>query len=577
MEKIIETLKNLSGLAKSGLGLLAFLIGTVIVLRDNFHLTIVVTIALVTLAGLVAYLLLGKEMRPPELVRRVLPKRPKFLFFGGLGLLAVLAGEVYFFTSPSGKALLAEAFRQERSAPDSSPTFEINLIGLPYPGDEAYYVTDAMIRTGGDLSAYPDFKLTPLQVEIIPKYKGEEKFANLVLRLAGAQKSQDIKLWDEFDNRSGSKTIVLSLGEIIALSGIQESRSEIETSLGLGDQPYQQANLKLQIVRLSNANIAWGEKLLVVKNTPWTQTARMVNRNGLLVDYAFKNWGPDAKFHCHLAVAKTRAEVGLGDHAYWSGIGESADVDCTPFELKSGEAQAKSVLLDSQTIGHELEHGRYLVQVYTFAERADVVFQGGKSYETSSQTWVLANAAHVLTYVLCYDPGKTCEQTETLPVEEKAIRVFPYNSADEWANGVTNFQTRTYPVNNHSANQYILEYWIDPQKTGWVGFGIWFETPADLSEYHGLRFKLILDKSLHPFWLDIKGKIGDSYKTARVGIGNGAYSAAQAEEQVISIPFSAFEGLDWKTIDTIYFGIDSFQVPDAEKHEIRVSEIEFIR
>lgn len=561
MKNLLDIFKSISNLGKTIIGFIVALIADIIFIQTYFQLAVVLTILIIIFAAFIVacYISFAKDFSDPILTISKYPTKTKrFAWIGFLiiSLLVVLLIPIVVIKP--------------------KPTFEIHFIGLPYKGDDAYYLSDAMIRTQGDLSPYDNYSLKPIQVEIIPVYSGNEKFANVALRLLGNKNPKDIKLWDEFDKDAKPTTISLELKDIIVLSGIQENKAEIETNLKLKNKPYQQAKLELQILPLADTGSIWGAKTLTIKSTPWIQTARIVSRDGVKIDYALENLGPETKFHCKVAIARAKSDVDSSDHDFWSGITDTREIGCDSFSLKLGETHEDSIPINRDTIGHDLPHGRYIVQIYTFAERGDLIFNNGFNYDSSSQTWFFANTGNILTFVICNDPDKSCTQTDTLPIEEKIIKTYAFNSWDEFGNGETYFLVKTYPVKNHSTNQYILNYWIDPQKTGWVGFGIQFETPADMSEYRSLQFKLTLDKSTHPLSLDVKCKVGDSGKTFRVGIGDGKYGMAIAEEQTIVIPFSAFEGIDWSQVDNLSFTIDNYQVPTADEHEIQVSEIEFI-
>ena len=456
------------------------------------------------------------------------------------------------------------------------PNFEINFIGLPYQDDSSYYVTDAMIRTKGDLSAYDDFNLIPMQVEVIPNYRGDGKYANIVLRLTGDNgTTKDIELWDKFDN--SPRTVELPLADIIAVSGIQETREELDTNLGLNSKPYPQAHLKLQVVRLSSANSILSEKILTVRNTPWIQTAKIVNRKGLTLDYAVENLGPTAKFYCHVLLARAKSDVSSSDHTFWSGADFVKGMDCEDYKLNSGDINKQSLVISSDTMQSDLTHGRYILEVFTFAERADVRFNNGLTYASSGQSWVLANTGDILTFVICNDPGKTCEETDTLAVEEEMVRAFPFDSKSELGNGETYFAVRTYPLGNRAVNRYYLDYWLDPEKQGWVGLGILFEDVVDVSNFNHVRFRLTLDESPDIIWLDVKSISGDDLATSRVFVGDGTYGTLTPEEQVVVIPLSAFSEVDWTAVDSLYFGLDSSHVPDVGKHTLQIAEIEFLR
>jgi hypothetical protein len=436
-----------------------------------------------------------------------------------------------------------------------------------------------MVRTQGDLSAFTDFEITPTVIEIVPHYSGDEKFGNVVLRISGdSTETKDILLWPDFDRTAHTQTLNLELADIIKISGIKKTIEEIDSSLMLGEKPYQEANLRFEIVRLSEPGKPYEPKLVLpIKNSPWIERVSVLSRNGMVVDYALENLGTNATFYCRMNITKMLSDVGESDHVVWSGTYEIKSPKCGSFALKTGETYKVTIPLNQETLGQDLPRGRYIVQVYTFAERRDLVFKDGFNYENSNNLWVMANSGDIQAFVVCNDPGKSCADSVTFPIEKETIRAYPYSSKDEWDNGTTYFVVRTYPVNNYSTNHYVLDYWIDPQKTGWAGFGIWFENLADVSAFNSIRFKLLLDQSLHPIYLDVKGKIGDTYKTARVEIGSSTYGEPKFEEQEITIPFSAFEGIDWTKVDTLYFGMDSFMVPNAEKHEIQVSEVEFIR
>ena len=461
----------------------------------------------------------------------------------------------------------------------SKPGFEINFLHLPLGSDNAYYVTDSLIRTQGDLSRFHEFQLSPLSVEVVPDYLGNEKYGNVILRMAGSSASKDFQLWADFDQRAQTQTVEISLADILQVSGIQMNAENEATNLMLGATRYQQASLKFDVIRLSQPDRPLGPtRELLVKNAPWKQEVSIVWRDGRFLDYALTNFGGEAKFHCRMNIGRVLSDVSASDDIFWSGV---ATLDnpprCEPFTLKTGETYQVSFALNNDTLGEDLGHGRYLVEIYSFPERADVTFAPESGYDKSGNVWLLSTESHVQTFVVCGDPGKTCEQTSTLPVEQKTIRAFSFTSGAEFNNGYTYFVVRTYALGNRTANQYVLDYSIDPQKTGWVGFGVWFENLVDVSMFNAIQFKLELDASLHPLWLDVKGKVGGDYKVSRVAIGKDPYGAATTAEQTVTVPFSAFEGIDWTQVDTLNFVIDSVQVPDTNQHQLRVSEIQFVR
>lgn len=462
---------------------------------------------------------------------------------------------------------------------DANPSFEINLLNLPFKGETAYYVTDAIIRAGGRLDAYDDFELAPLAVEIVPHYGGQEQFGNIVLRLSGdAGQTRDILLWPDFDRSARTQTVSVSLADIVEVSGIKKLVDDLNSTLMLGDNPYQQASLQFEIIRLSEPDRPYDPALsLPVKNTPWRQSVAVLSRGDMVIDYALENFGGDATFHCRINITRTKGGVDASEHIVWSGTQGVQSPACASFTLKAGETHTATIPLNRETLGSDLARGRYIVQVYTFAERRDLAFRDGFTYENSSDLWVVSNPGDVRAFVVCNDPGKSCADSLTLPVEQAGIKVFPFSSAAEFANGSVSLVTRSYPLDERSANQYILDYSLDPQREGWVGFGVWFEELLDLSSFTGVRFQLTPDASSHALWFEVKYKQNDTYPAPRIMIGDGAYGRPTPGEQLVVIPFDAFEGVDWTAVDTLYFMIDSYMVPDANQHQIKISEIEFIR
>ena len=582
MEKILETLKKVFGSVKGIIGLLVALIGAILLFRENFELTIIVLIILIELIVLVVYIIIWSEKAQTEVkvVEISVPKYPKLRRFGWIVLLIIIMFDLWFIRAPRGKEFLSKAIKwgSTEIATETTPRFEINFIGLPFEGDNTYYVTNNLIGLRGDLREYDDFVLSPLKVEIVPHYSGEKNYGNVVLRVLGDDSTKDYPLWPDFNKPAQTQTVELTLAEIIEVSGIRYTYDDINSNLMLGDKPYQEATLKFEVIRLSEPDKPFDSiKELPVKNTPWKQETSIVDRDDLALDYALTNFGGDAIFSCNITVAKTLSDVTENDHDFWSGIDVfSYDLDCDTFTVRTGETYKTTFPLNEDTLGEEFTHGRYLVQVYSFPERKDVVFNEGYSFDHSNDLWLFADPGDLETFVICNDPGLSCEETDTLFVQEIATKTYPFYS-DELDNGATYFQIRSYPVNNHSTNQYILNYWIDPTRDGWVGFGIEFENLLDVSEYKSIRFNLTLDESAHPVWFDVEYRVGDEYKTSRIEIGTGDYGEASPDEQTVVVPFSAFTGVDWAKVDTINFVLDSHMVPDDQEHEIQVSEIEFIR
>jgi hypothetical protein len=458
------------------------------------------------------------------------------------------------------------------------PQFDINFLGLPYDEENFYYVSNSMINTKGDLSAYGDFTLIPMEVEVIPRYSGNDKFGNVVLKVTGRSESKVFPLWSDFDRTAQSQTMSISPGEIVTLSEIRTTPDKVETNLMLEDNPYPEAKLTFQIVPLSDLDKPFAEEqTLWIKNTPWIQSTRITGRNGLGLDYALKNLGATATFHCRLTLAII-GEIGAIDHDFWSGVEVfNYGPNCAPFTLETGETYSTTIPLNEETLGKELPRGRYLAQVYTFAEREDIELGDTVTYENSNDIWVFANTSDVLTFVVCNDPGKSCEDSITFPVERATIRAFSYDSSDSTGNGYTYLRVNTYQSENHITNQYVLDYQLDPAKDGWVGFAFVFEEPIDLSYFDAVRFKIQLDESIHPLWFQMTSSVNNEDTNYRVKIGESGYGKATSDEQTIIISYDAFQGIDWTSVYAINIIVDDYMVPDVGLHQLKISEIEFVR
>jgi hypothetical protein len=581
MEKILEALKKLSGWVTGGIGFLVTLIAAIILLRGNLQLTIVLLIAIVEIAGLVVYIFSWKEKNPPQIMEISLPKYPKLRRFGWIALLIMLLLDLWFFTSPLGKEIVNVAINGAPTsiATDIEPMFEINFIGLPYKTDEAYYVTNNMI-VRNDLSGFDDFSLEPLAVEIVPHYSGNDKFGNVLLRISGEGGKKEVNLWSDFDKDGQSQTISLTFAEIIQLGGIKASWREIDTNLMLPEMPYQSARLNFEIVRLAEPDQPFTTKELPIKNMPWVQNAEMNYGNGIAVDYSLNNLGTDAKFHCILNIAKVVDHVNADSHSFWGGTQVfHYGPNCDSFDLKTGETYKTSLLLNKETMGEDFTRGRYVVQIYTFAERGDVKFNNNLTYDTSSGIWMFANPGNVLTFVICNDPEKSCDDSVTLPIEEGNVHVFPYSSMEQTQNGQTWLHIKTYVKDGHAASRYILDYQIDPQNPNWswAAFAMVFEKPIDLSDFKSIKMNFKFDDANAPVMIKITSTTNGVDTWKDIKLGDGVYGNNNTDYQTIVVPFSAFDSIDWTSVKAVDFVADTGSAPDANHHQFEVSEIEFIK
>jgi len=510
-------------------------------------------------------------------------------FYLAVGIV-VVAFAIFVFVRPGsilkkwlniGGALIVAAFLIGFHATVSvKPTFEINFIGLPYKTDEAYYVTNNMIGRN-DLSDFDDFTLEPLDIEIVPHYSGNDKFGNVLLRISGEGGKKEVKLWSDYDAKAQSQTISLTFAEIIEISGAKLNWKETSTNLMLPEMPYQSARLNFEIVRLSEPDQPFATKELGIKNMPWIQRAEFTYDNGIAVDYSLNNLGADAKFHCILNVAKVTENVGADSHSFWSGT-EAIHYgpNCEPFNLKTGETYKTSLLLNKETIGQDFARGRYVVQVYTFAERDDVKFNNNLTYDTASGIWMFANPGNVLTFVVCNDPGKNCEDSITFPIEEGNVHIFPYNSMEQTQNGQTWFQIKTYIKDDgRTASRYILDYQIDPQNLSWswAGFSMAFEKPIDLSSFRSITMNFKFYDVNAPVMIKIYSTTNGVDAWKQFILGDGVYGNNTTEYQTIVVPLSAFDNIDWASVKSVEFVADTGSVPDANHHQFEVSEIEFIK
>lgn len=320
------------------------------------------------------------------------------IFYGALIItVLILSGAFYVFVPSKGMKWIAifvtvavAIFLVAYYRTTGRPSFEINFLGLPLEGDHSYYVTNNLISSDGDLSDYPELEVSPLLVEVIPHYLGDERFGNVILRVSGSASVKEIPLWPDFDKSAQTQTVRLELADILKLSGIKKNREDLDTNLMLGEKPYQEEVLKFEVIRLAAPGRPFeSAKELPVKNAPWRQEVSLADRDELMLDYALTNFGGTARFGCDITVARTLADVTADDHSFWSGVeGFSWGPDCEPFTLETGETYKTSFPLNEETLGQEFPHGRYLVEVYSFAERKDVLLKDGSSFENYDDRWL---------------------------------------------------------------------------------------------------------------------------------------------------------------------------------------------
>jgi hypothetical protein len=415
--------------------------------------------------------------------------------------------------------------------------------------------------------------LTPLKVEIIPSYSGDKNYGNLALRISGPSKSKDYPLWESFDNSAKTETITIPIADILNLSEIQKTNETLDYKLMLDEQSYPQSSLAFQIVALSDPRKPFrNNTLLNIKNTPWFQHAKIADRGEFYVDYSLKNLGVETTFYCRMNVAKVITTTNYGGHDFWG----DTEVfhygpDCDPFILKNGEAYENSFLLDKDTLGKDFTAGRYIVQIYTWTDRNDVQVEGGKTIETSSSSWLLANSGDLLTFIICNDPGKNCEDSIRFPIEQGRINV---RGANEKDNGYSSLKINTFMTEESIQNEYDWNYSIDPEKDGWVGLEFVFHQEMDFSSYNAIRFKIKFDESPHRMSFQM---ISTADTNSKVIIGDGDFGTEISEEQIVVIPFDAFSDIDWTSVTSIYIVVDEYMVPDINLREAQISEIEFIR
>ena len=458
------------------------------------------------------------------------------------------------------------------------PAFEISFIGLPY-NDDGYYLTNSLISSQGDLSDYDDMTLLPIHVEIKPSYSGNANFGNLALQVSQGELSETYPLWASFDSSSKTETITLPTEDLIRLSSILQTHELIESNLKLDGEAYPQAALTLQIIPLSDPKKPYkNSEILQISNTPWIQHAQIARRDEIYVDYALQNLGPETTFHCRITVAKSSEVTGY-DHDFWSDAQVfSYGPYCDPFRLKPGETFSTSFALSKETMGEDFSVGRYLVQVYSFAERDDIQLENGASYETVGNPWLLANNGDLLTFIVCNQPGRTCHDSIEFPIEMGNLTVFPYSSKDEHGNGYTDFQMNAIAAETKTNNEYILNYSLDPSKKGWVGLALVFGEHIDISAFNALRFDIQMDESPHTVWIQISSAVeGVDDTNSRVKIGDGIIGTTTSEVQTITIPFSHFADIDWTKVTAINLVIDEYMVPDAYYRGLVISGLKFIR
>jgi hypothetical protein len=459
----------------------------------------------------------------------------------------------------------------------SRPTFSLSFLSLPYSESDGYYVSDSMIRAKGDLTPYTDFTLSPLEVEIVPHYTGKNRFGNVVLRVSGLAQTRDYPLWTDFDQHSQSQTVSIPLSDLVGLSEIQVNYRDVDSSLAVEGNSYQQASLSFQVIQLSNPGKPFDHpKELTINNTPWIQSTRIIWRDGTwMLDYSLENLGAETKFYCRITSARDLGFVD-DDHDFWSGIDVFAyGPDCTPFVLKTGEIYRASFPLNKESLGREFERGRYFVQIYTYAERGDLTLEN-TSYESADDMWVIAHDGQVRTFVICNDPGKSCEQSLSLPIERGNIKAFSFDSEVQYRNGYANLTTYTRLIKNQVANLYHLDYSINPQEEGWVGFAIVFNELIDVSKYDALQFSLKPEDGEFSIWVELSSKDEQQELRKRILLEDGNYIVERSGEQSVVIPLDEFPGLNWQSVVLLSFAMDSNMVPDASLHELEISDIEFI-
>jgi hypothetical protein len=159
------------------------------------------------------------------------------------------------------------------------------------------------------------------------------------------------------------------------------------------------------------------------------------------------------------------------------------------------------------------------------------------------------------------------------PVEQGNIRVFPYVSRDQAENEIVLFQIESYEKNGRITNRYMLDYWLDPQKSGQVGFVFVFDKPLDLSRFSQIRLKCLL--AAPSIWIRVASNLKD---LNAVEISNGNYGLTEiAGEQEISIPFSVFADMDWKNVSVLNFKVDADTTLNVASKRFTVEKIEFVK
>lgn len=463
---------------------------------------------------------------------------------------------------------------------DKEPFFDISI---PWDVDQTgvIEVTNNLIGAAASLSEPGNryqVASAGLELTIDPTYTGEVSYGEVQLLVSGAGGALTKTLWSDFSNASKPKVIQITLAEIIDLSGVKRLEAAPDTNLHIAFPRYP---LKLEVIRTGDPKhpLAGGKEIAVV-NTPWVQQTELAWRDdGWVLDYTIQNLGVDGEFGYLINLVKTYGPVTVTGHPIYSGtVGVEGGGGADGIFLKHGETYTTSVPL-----GKGLAHGRYIAEAFTYKKPPFLEFEPAVTYEDYAFHYLFATPDDDTVFVLCNDPGLTCEQTVAEPIERRGISVFPYHITEQPESGYIYYSTGAWAAQDTVQTEHTVKYQLDPQVRGYAGIAIQFDSANDFNAYNFLRFDLQFydddgDGKEPRLYMDFfsTDPVTKEDRMKRVVIGDGVYARDHGDPQTVLIPFKDLADFDLAHITKINILGDETTVKDAREHEFTISKIELI-
>ena len=253
------------------------------------------------------------------------------------------------------------------------PRFEITALNTLDGDPDTYELTDMLIWNRDHLDTYG--VATSFKIEIRPRYQGVAHHGQVVAVFTSPDGKERITkpLWDDFTASAESRTVDLTLPEMLTLSGLKTNEGS-PTNILQPDRPaFEVAQLYVTVARASDLLQPWpDQKSIRLLNAPWEVRSQLTARdNHRVLDVLVHNLGGPSKFLVSYKLVRLEQDPGLATNLMSSG---TTAIALQPPTNEARQLGTGAFFTETLMLPTNLATGRYVIEASAIKAQAYISF-----------------------------------------------------------------------------------------------------------------------------------------------------------------------------------------------------------